>query len=310
MSAPEPPPADRAPLSLFASRSARDSELRSQRGQRGQLEPGRQQVEIGVTSGRGSRRGALGRDLAGDRMRIRPTAQADGQQAGSIGEPLADELLEPKPKLRLVGAGRQIGHTVPLLAEAGKLGHEPLERRRVGVQEQLAPDQPDRRSRAGQPFRTAARALLSRLIEALRHIGTPEPRTRPRDARWSGDGGERAEAHGIPKQALGIGIRVQPDRTVEQAGTIGTDAERRALEARRRAWRARAERVATEERRKFVSGREEVRGFAQRSGSERHGRAFGSGESREALRNRDGVHRPVPIDEFRAARRRRGEDRV
>ena len=312
MSAPEPPQDEH--LTLIPGGTSRRSGARAEMGresrQRREFKPRGQQIEVGI-AGRGrAGSGTLRSQLDRDGARVGATAEADREESGSVGQPLTHELLEAQPKLRLICARREVGHTAPLLAKRSELRDQVVERDWVGMEQQPAPDRPEGGRGFGSRLRRAVGWYFRCLLEAVSDRALQQPRTRVGDARRSGGGRQRTEPDRVPEQPLGVGGGLQPERTVEQVGALGADAERRAFEARCRAGRAGPQRVAAEQRREFVGGRERVRGLAKRGIDERRGRFFGSGEGRETQRVRHGVNRPVPIDEIRAARGRRGEDRV
>lgn len=309
MSAPQLPNDDVSRRRRVAStplRSAIDGQTRRQRSERGQLEPGSQQIEIGIAGGRGSRGGAARRELGGERLRIATPAQTDGQQAGGIGEPLPHEQLEAMPKLHLVGAGREISHTAPLLAQRGQRLHGNVDGMGIRMEQQAAPDAPER------PCGLLGRlwALLLRAGHAFLDLGLLEPGARVGHARRSSDRREGAEANGVTQKPLVFGGRLKSQRTVQQVRALGADAQGGALETRRGAGRPRPERVTTQQCREFVGGRERVRRLAERVGLEWGDGTLSGGQRREPLRNRYRVDGPVPIDEVCAARRRRGEERM
>ena len=311
MSVPEPPQDEH--LTLVRGRverpSARRDELRLERGERREFQPRRQQIEVGITSGGGSGGSTLRGEFGGNRASIGPATQTNGQQSGRISEPLAHELLKTKTQLRLVGARCEIGHTAPLLAQRSQPADQLIEGVGVRVEQKLTPDRPERRSVRGALLGWV-RAELGRLFEAIRNGALLQPAPRVRHGRRAGDSSKGAQPDCVTQDALGVSARLQSKSAVQNAGTFGTDAERRALEARRRARGAGAQRITTEQRREFVGGRERVSGLALRGIGERGGRFVGGGERREALRRRHGINRPMPIDEVRAARGRGGEDRV
>lgn len=312
MSASEPPQDEYLTLVRggAAARSARRGETGRERGQRSELKPGRKQVEVRV-AGRGrASGGALRGKLDGDGVRVSATAESDGQQSSRVGQPLADEVLETKPQLRLVGARREVGHTAPLLTQRSKVRNQLLEGGSVRVEQELPPDRPERRRR----LRDRLAAFLIRCARSLRqafgHGARLEPGASVRNAGGAGNSGERADAHRVPEEPFHVGSGLHPEGSMEQVGPLGANTQRLSLEARRRAGRAGAHRVTTEQGREFVGSRESVRGLSQRGVTERGGRAFSGGKGREAKRSRHGVNRPVPIDEVRSAHGRGGEDRV
>ena len=312
MSAPPLPPDEH--LTLLPGRVDRDSTRGSEPGregrQRREFQPGRQQIEIRVAGGRRAGCGALRGQLGGDGVRVGTTSQANGKESGRIGKPLAHELLETKPQLRLVGARQQVGNTAPLLAQSGEISDQLFERGRVRVEEQLTPDRPERRRSLGRSLLRLIKARLTGLLEALSDGALLQPAARVRHAGGPRHRSEGTDTDRVPEQLLGVSTGPEAQGTVEEIGTLSADPERRALETRRGAGRAGAQRVTTEQRREFVGGRERVRSLALRGVGERGGRLLGGGEGREAQRSRHGVNRPVPIDEIRAARGRGGEDRV
>ena len=312
MSAPPLPPDER--LTLIPGRLDRGSARRSEPGRQGrqrrEFQPGRQQIEIRVAGGRRAGSSAVRGELGGDGVGVGTTSQSYGKKSGRIGQPLAHELLETKPQLRLVGARQQVGYTSPLLAQRGEISDQVLETGRVGVEKQLSPDRPERRGGLGRSLLRLIKSRLTGLLEALSDVALLQPAARVRYAGGPRHRSECTDADRVPEQLLGISTGPQAQGPVEEIGTLSADAERRTLETRRGAGRAGAQRVATEQRREFVGGRERVRGLALRGVGERSGRFVGGGESREAQRRRHGVNRPVPIDEIRAARGRGGEDRV
>lgn len=312
MSAPEPPQDEHLTLLSGGTtrRSGRRAELGRESRQRSEFKPGGQQIEVRITGRGRTGGGTLRRQLDRDAARVGPAAESDREESGRVSQSLTHELLEAQPKLRLVGARREIGHTAPLLAQPGKLRDKAVERDGIGMEEQLSPDGPERRRSLGARLRGAVGWYLRRLFEALSDRALLQPRTRLGDAGRSSRRRQRAQPDGMAQQALGVGTELQPERAVEQVGPLGSDAERSAFEARCRAGRAGAQRVTTKQRREFVGGRERVRGLAKRGVDERNDRLFGGSEGRETLRGRHGVNRPMPIDEIRSARGRRGEDRV
>ena len=317
MSAPEPPQ-DEQPhdehLTLLSGgttrRSGRRAELGRESRQRSEFKPGGEQIEVGIASRGRPGGGALCSQLDRDAPRVGPAAESDREESGRVSQSLPHELLEAQPKLRLIGARREVGHTAPLLAQRGELRDQAVERDRIGMEQQLSPDGPERRRSLGARLRGVVGWYLRRLLEALSDRALLQPRTRLGDAGRSGRGGQRAQPNGVAKEPLGVGTGLQPERAVEQVGPLGADAERRAFEARCRAGRAGAQRVTAEQRREFVGGRERVRGLAQRGVSERGSRLLGGSEGRQPQRRRHGVDRPVPINEIRATRGRGGEDCV
>ena len=312
MSAPEPPQDDHLTLipGGYDHRSARRSELGREGRQRRELQPGRKQIEVGIAGGRRSGSGTLRSEFGRDASRIGSATQAHGKESGRVTQSLTHELLEAQPQLRLVGARREVGHTAPLLAERSEARDEVLERGRVGVEQKLAPDGPERRGSITGRLLFWVSVRLRRLFESVSNPALLQPGAGVRHAGRSGDSGERAEPNRVPQQPLGVTTTLQAEGAVENVGALGTDAERRALEARRRAGRTGAQRIAAEQRREFVGGRERVRGLAQRGVGERGSRLLGGSEGRQPQLLRHGVNRPVPIDELRAARGRGGEDCV
>lgn len=292
------------------SPSGRQRQLRTERGERRELEPRGEEIEIGITGRRGSGRGALRCDSVRDFLRVVPTAQSDGQQARSIGEPFTHELLKPKAQFQLIRAGREVGRTTSLLTQGGEVGDALLETPRIGMQQEMAPDDPERRATPARRIIAIARAMLLGLCDAIRVARLLQPRTGVGNRFGSGDRSECAEAHGMPEQRLGVAPELQSKGAVEQAGALGTDAKRRSLESRRHSGGPGAQRVSTKQRGQLVRGGERVRGLADRGKAQRNLASFGSGERRETLHRRHGDNRPVPIDEVRSAGGRRGEDRV
>ena len=289
-----------------ASQSARSRQTRAEGRERRQFQPRREEVEIGISGGSRPRRSTVSRQLDGQLLRITPPAQAHGQQAGGIGQSLAHEQLKPKPQLRLVGAGREVGHTAPLLTERGQPIDEIVDGGGVRVEQQSAPDAPQHR--AGLFQRVAQ--LLRRLGEALVNLWLPKPGASVRHTRWSGNRRQSTQAHGVAQEALVLGGRLQPECAVKQVCTLGTNAQRRSLETWHGARRARPESIAPQERRELVGGRERVRSLAQRRRLERADGVLGGGERGDPLRSGHGVDRPMPIHEIRSAGGRSGEERM
>lgn len=308
MSAPLPPHDHRLALMPISRvrNSARSSEPGCQRRERCQLQPRREEVQIGVSGGRGACRSALRGELGGHAVRIGAPSQSNGEQTGRVGEPLAHEQLEPQAQLRLIGARREIGHTAPLLAERGEVAEHLLERGRFGVQEKVSPDHPE--GMAGPTRRLLL--VLRRLVEAFRDIGLLEPGSRLRHARRPGDRRQGAQSDGMAEQALCVGARLQPKRPVQDAGPLSADTQGGTFEAGRGTDGARPKRIAAQQCREFVGGRERVRRLAQRGAGQWGDRAFSSGEGRQTLRDRHRINCPVPIDEIAPARGRRWEDRM
>jgi hypothetical protein len=311
MSAPPPPQDDH--LTLLPTGATRDSARRSgelgpERRERREFQPSRQQIEVGIAGGRRPGSSALRSQLGRDGARVCPPAQSDSKQAGRVSEPLAHELLETKPQLRLVGARREIGHTAPLLTQRGEISDQLFQGLRVGMEEQLTPDRPERRRGSCRGLLRRIRLWLRGQLETLADRLLLQPGTRVRHDGRSSHRGEGTQSDRVTKQSLSVGNVLEAEGPVKQVGTLSANAQRGALEARRGTGRAGAERVATEQRREFVGGRERVRRIALRGIGERNQRFFGGGESAKAQRGRHGVNSPVPINEIRAARGRRGED--
>jgi len=315
MSAPQPPIVHALTCLTLSTggaavRSGRRRQLRTERGERRELEPRGEEIEIGITSRRRPGRSALRRDLVRDRLRIAPTAQSDRQQASSIGEPFTHEQLEPKAQLRLVRARPEVGHAVSLLTQRRQVGDELLEPCRIGMQQEMAPDDPERRATATRRIIGITRELVLGFCQAIGIVRLLQPGTGAGNGLGTGDRCERAEPSTMPKQPLGIGPELQSERAVQQAGAFGADAKRRALESRREIGGAGAQRVAPKQGGKLVRGGERVGGFADRGKMQRNLADISSGETRETLRRRHRIDRPVAIDEISAIRGRRGEDRV
>jgi len=294
------------------SSSARHSRHARRQGREGrQFEPRHQEVKIGI-AGRGRPgRSALHCDLPGGSVRIDTTSQADSKQAGGVGDANPHELLEAEPKLRLIGARRQGRFTAPLLTQRPELGDEVVERDGVGVQEQRTPDDPDGRRRGfvGRLALSGA-AFVRRLVESLCNGWLLEPTAGVGHTGGAGDGRQRTKADGVAEQPLSVyGLR-HTKGAVEQIRPLGANAKSVPLDAGRQPGRAGAKGIAAEKSGEFVGGREGVRGVPLRRAGERSIRALRLAQGGESLRDRHGVHRPMPIDQIRAARGRGGEDRV
>ncbi len=292
------------------ARSAGRPQLRTERGEGGELKPGRQQVKVGVAGGRRSGSGALRGDVTGDRVRVGSSSQTDREQSGRVGESLANELLEPKAQLCLVGAGRERGDPAPLLAQCGQRTDETFESGCVGMQQELPPDRPQRRRWRLQLVVAVLRAMCGGVLEALRRRGQLHPAPRVGDTRRAGDGRQRTQPRSVSEQPLRSADGVQPKGSVQNVRSLGANTERGTLKARRGAARIGAERIAPQQCREFVGGRERLRGLTEHGVSEGRRRLLSAAKGSDSQRDRHGVDRPVPIDEIRATRRRRREDRV
>lgn len=311
MSAQPPPQDDHLTLMPTGAASAsarRAGELGRERRECREFQPSRQQIEVGIPGGRRPGSGALRRQFGRDGSRVGSPSESNGKQARRVSEPLAHELLEAKPQLRLVGARPEIGHTAPLLAQRGEISDQLFEGLRAGMKEQLTPDGPERRRGVGRRLHRRLGGWLRGLLESIADRLLLQPSARMRHAGRSRYGGESTEPHGVTQQPLSVCTVLEAEGAVQQVGTFGADAQRGSLETRRSAGRAGAQRVATEQRREFVGGRERVRRLALSGIGERGRRFFGGREGSESERRRHGIDRPVPIDEIRTARGRGGED--
>jgi hypothetical protein len=181
-----------------------------------------------------------------------------------------------------------------------------LEPGRIGVEQEGSPDAPQRRRGLFQQVG----ALLRRLRKALLNSGLLEPGPRLRYAGRSGDGSEGAEPYRVTQQPLVGGGRLETERPVQQVRSLGPDAKGRSLQGGRGAGRPGSERIASQECREFVGGRERVRRLADRGRLERGDGTFGGRQARQPLRQGHGVNGPMPIDEVRATGGRRGEERM
>ncbi len=312
MSAPMPPQDEHLTLLPGGKdfRSAGRRQLRGKIRERGELQPGGKQVKVGIAGRRGTGRGALRGDLERDALRVSPTAQPNREQSSRVRQTLSHELLESKPQLRLVVARREVSLSTSLLTQRSEISHEALEGRGVGMQQQLAPDNPEWGGRLGQLVTRTLRAVTRGLIEALSNRRLRQPAPGVGHTGGTGHGSQRAEADRMPEQALSVGAHVQAERPMQQVGSLCADPKRRPLKVGSPVGSPRPEGVSTKQRREFVGGRERVRGLSKRRISEGDSRLLGGSEGRETLRGRHGVNRPMPIDEVRAARGRGGEDRV
>lgn len=291
-------------------RSAARRQLRAEGRERRQLEPGCEEVEIRVPSRGRSGSGALRGNVCADAEGLGSATQSHGKQAGSISQSLTHELLESKPQLRLVGARREVGHTAPLLAQSGEVRDESIEQRRVRVEQEVAPDRPERRRGLLRLVAAGLRVAARSVIESLSNRCGLQPAPRVRDARRPGDRGQRAETDSVAKEPLSVSARRQAEGPMEQVRALSPDSKSGAFEARDRGGRVGAEGIAPKKRREFVGGRERLRRIAETRVAERHTSLLGGSESSETRGGRHGIDGPVPIDEIRSARRRRWEDRV
>jgi hypothetical protein len=288
--------------------SAACDEARGEHRQRRELEPRREQVEVRITGRRGSGSGAVRGDFVRNGDWVAAPGESDGKQSRRVAEAVTDELPEAQPKLRLIRARRELSHTSPLLTHRGESRDELLKGGAVGVHQQPTPDRPEMHSVVSLFWRHLR--VLLRVVQSFGARGFRKPRAGLRHTDRSGHGSERTESGGVPHETLGLHIAVQTERPVQQIRALGTDAQRSALERRRGAGRPGTERVTTQERREFVGGRERVGGFSKLPIGERDRRLLRLQERRASASTRHGINGPVAIDEVRAARGRRGEDRV
>ncbi len=311
MPAPQPPQS--AHLTLLhpaaAARSASLCHVRRESRERREFEPRGEEVEIGVTGGRRTRSGALCADVSHDQRAVSTTAKSDREQASSITEPFANELLEPKSQLSLIRTRREVGYTAPLLTQRRQRASQIVESSGVWVQQKLAPDYPQWRGRVAVIV-SNIRGSLRRLIQSLCDVAPTEPGAGLRDTRRPSHGGQRTEAHGVSEHGLSFRARVHPQSTMQDARSLRANAERGAFDRSSGGLRTRAQRIAAKKRGELVRGSKRVDRVASRWVADGSHSGLCCSQRGQALNRRHNVNGPVSIDEVRAARWRSGEDRV